>query len=71
MNEPTKPELAVITFGKHKGRTLGWIAENDVMYLDWLQDASCVRNDPVLACSVAAMCRRYREEIAERLGGDD
>ena len=24
-------------FGKHKGRTLGWICENDVPYLSWAQ----------------------------------
>lgn len=26
----------VVTFGKHEGRTLGWLGANDPLYLDWL-----------------------------------
>ena len=30
-----KWQIFVMPFGKHKGKTLQWIAENDQEYIDW------------------------------------
>lgn len=31
-------EDMVMPFGKYRGRTLGWIADANILYLDWLND---------------------------------
>ena len=32
----------IITFGKYKGKTIDWIAENDPSYIIWLNDEQVV-----------------------------
>ena len=38
MSENPDLEAVVMPFGKHKGNSIGWIAENDKGYLVWLHD---------------------------------
>lgn len=33
----------VLTFGKHKGKTVDWITDNDLSYIIWLIDNDVVR----------------------------
>ena len=47
----TTPGDFVVTFGKYKGSTLGWIAERDVAYLKTLATSSKTVNTPERAFS--------------------
>jgi hypothetical protein len=60
----------LVPFGKHKGRSLGWIAQNDLLYLDWLVDVK-VRS-PTLRAAVETVWKKHKQEIADlvRDGGD-
>ncbi len=51
----------LMPFGKHKGKTLGWIAENDVLYLDWLVGSPDLRGP--LRDAVEQMCETWAREI--------
>lgn len=53
------PEQWRMPFGKYKGKSLGWIVRNDLLYMDWLVD---VAREP-LRTSVACLCERYAKEI--------
>jgi len=65
------PEDIGITFGKYRGKTLGWLAENDLSYLDWMRDADCCKRDVLLQRAVESMYRKYTSEIEKRLGEED
>jgi hypothetical protein len=56
------PEALKMPFGKHIGRTLGWIVEHDLLYLDWLVDQEI--RSPQLRAAVRALCDTYAAEIS-------
>ncbi len=51
----------VMPFGKYARKTLGEIADADIRYIDWLQDAQ-VRS-PQLAEAIAVLGIEYAREI--------
>jgi hypothetical protein len=55
-----------MTFGKHKGETLGEILADDPTYLDWLRDAEIRSTD--LADAVEEMNEKYAAEIERAIG---
>lgn len=63
---PGDPGAEVMPFGKYRGKTLGEIAEIDVLYLDWVVDK--IKNRELLA-TVGAVCRIYAHEIDSALAG--
>ena len=64
----TAPEDVVMPFGKYKGRTLGWIADNDLLYLDWLASAE-IRGHR-LQQAVWDICARRAHEIRSLLDAE-
>lgn len=60
-SETPDAESVIMLFGKYKGKTLGWIAENDLLYIDWLTDAD-IRSDD-LADAVAQVAELYSAAI--------
>lgn len=58
----------VMPFGKHKGRTLGDIAEQDVLYLDWLNGRELHGG---LQEAVRWMCEEYAREIERALDDEE
>ena len=62
-------EDVVMPFGKHDGKTLGWIAANDLMYLDWLAGAD-IRSRR-LRRSIDAVARKYAHEIRSVVESED
>lgn len=58
-------EAEVMPFGKYKGKTLGWIANNDILYLDWLvgQDIQNVK----IRLGVGAICQARAGEIEQAM----
>jgi len=62
-NEEPDPNM-LMPFGKYKGKALRWIAENDVLYLDWLAGASLYGP---LEKTVAALCQEFSDEIDKAL----
>jgi len=54
----------VIQFGKHKGKTLRAIAEEEVLYLDWLDTATLC--EP-LKSAVKLVCKRHIHEISDEI----
>lgn len=62
-NAACEPASVLVPFGKHRGRSLGWIAENDLKYLDWLIDAE-VRS-PSLKSAIEAVWKIHEREIAD------
>jgi uncharacterized protein (DUF3820 family) len=57
----TEAKAVVMTFGKHRGRTLGDVLKTDAGYLDWCYD-KC-RGE--LAEAVAVICTQCQDEIAQ------
>jgi len=55
------PEDRVMPFGKHKGKTLGQIAERDLLYVDWL--AGIGLRDHRLQQAVWHICAGRNHEI--------
>jgi exodeoxyribonuclease X-like protein/putative quorum-sensing-regulated virulence factor len=51
----------VMPFGKYKGKTLGDIADEDLLYLDWLNGG--VITSERLMIAVAGICEERRREI--------
>ena len=48
MQAPIKSYDGVLTFGKYKGKTVDWIAENEPGYIVWLQENDvCVVDDEI------------------------
>lgn len=58
-------ENVVMPFGKYKGRTLGDIAADDVLYLDFL--AGCDIKGRQLWKAIGEMCQRFAHEIDSAL----
>lgn len=58
-------ESEIMPFGKHKGKTLGWIADHDILYLDWLvgQEIQSTR----VRLAVYEICRDRASEIEAAL----
>ena len=61
-------EDVVMPFGKHKGRTLGQIGDEDILYLDWLNGLDNLR--PPLREAVADVCERRQHEIESAMADD-
>jgi uncharacterized protein (DUF3820 family) len=55
----------VMPFGKHKGQTFEDIANDDVLYLDWLIGQDWLRGD--LKECVQAACDEFAGEIDRRV----
>ncbi len=58
-------EAVTIPFGSHKGQRLGDIAEDDLLYLDWLNGKD-IRN-PIILKAVAAICAARAAEIEQAI----
>jgi len=58
-------EDVVMPFGKYKGRTLGDIDDDDVLYLDFLAGCNIKSRRPWEA--IGEMCRRFAHEIDSAL----
>ena len=63
------PEEFVMPFGKYKGRTLGDIADDDLLYLDWL--AGIELKDRRLQQAVWHICAKRTHEIESLMAGAD
>ena len=49
----TEDNSSQLTFGRHKGKTLGWVRENDTKYIDYLRANEFVqRSMPSLAAEL-------------------
>ena len=59
-------ESAIMPFGKHKGRSLGDIADDDVLYLDWLIGQDWLKAD--LRECVSVVCESRSKEIDRMIG---
>jgi hypothetical protein len=68
-NAAVEPESVLLPFGKHRGRSLGWIAENDLRYLDWLIDAEI--RSLSLKSAIEATWKMHEREIANLVGEED
>jgi len=53
----------IMPFGKYKGKTLGEIADIDLLYLDWLNDPSRKIKSKWLILSIAEICAERAHEI--------
>jgi DNA-binding Xre family transcriptional regulator len=61
-------EAVVMPFGRHKRKTLGEIADEDLLYLDWARDkAETIR----LAEAIATICEARKTEIDDLLEAKD
>lgn len=58
-----KCEDVLMLFGKHKGKRLGDILDEDAAYLDWLQTAD-ISNEQ-LAAAVAEINLKYQDKIEQ------
>jgi len=56
------PKEVVITFGKYRGKTLGEIADADLLYLYWLNGRNGLKPER-LKDAVADICNRSSREI--------
>lgn len=52
-------------FGKHRGKSLGDIAESDVLYLDWLVGQDWLRGD--LKGAVGLLCEKHARRIQDEV----
>lgn len=68
MNQ-VEPENFVMPFGKHRGKTLGQILDDDAAYLDWLVGLDNLREP--LKSEVEQMNGKYEREIGEAVGEKD
>lgn len=59
----------VLTFGKYKGRSLGWVLGNDPSYIIWLvdNDALSVADELVEEAKSKIAINRYNFENEENL----
>lgn len=57
---PQRDEDIVMPFGRHRGKTLGQIVNDDAGYLDWIVD-KCTADR--LRDAVKRMCDKYAPEI--------
>jgi len=62
---PTKCEDVVMPFGKHQGKRLGDLLDEDPSYLDWLQTADI--SSAMLARAVAEMNEKYEGQIEQAI----
>ena len=54
MQKPIVNYEQVIEFGKHKGKTIDWIAENHPDYIVWLHENQvCVVDEKILDAAIA------------------
>lgn len=53
----------VMPFGKHRGKTLGDIADTDILYLDWINGTD-IRSGQLRA-AVITLCTEYAQEIED------
>ena len=60
-----RSEEVVIPFGKYRGKSLGEIADADLLYLDWLNGLDNLK--PRLMKAVADLCARRAREIDSML----
>lgn len=63
-----KFSTCLMPFGKHKGKSLRWIADNDVLYLDWLVGIE-LRGE--LSTLVPELCREYSTEILDAIADEE
>ena len=68
-NAKPNPEDVIMSFGKYGGQTLGWIADHDLLYLDWLVGAQ-IRSDK-LRQAVFEIAERRAHEIRSLLDSMD
>lgn len=61
-------ENMVMPFGKYKGKTIQWIADNDVLYLDWMMGIDLRGR---LFHAVYDLHTKYEEEIAKKIDEKD
>lgn len=61
--EPPKPADMVLSFGIHSGKTLGWLAENKLSYLEWL--AREARDEKVKAAAIEVYNARFEPKTEE------
>lgn len=54
----------IMPFGKYKGNTLRWIAENDVLYLDWLAG---IETRGQLKLTVILLANQYEDAIEQAM----
>jgi len=60
-----------LPFGKHKGRHLMDVADDDLLYLDWLNgEAWFLERYPRLAQAVAEICATRAHEIDSLIEDD-
>jgi hypothetical protein len=64
LGDAYQPEHLTVPFGKHKGKTLLWIAQNDASYLDRLLGYNLT--DP-LKSAVEKMCQTWSKEIDQSI----
>lgn len=62
------PCLMVMPFGKYRGKTLGEIADADILYLDWLNGQEI--KSPALLKAIAQICADRSHEIDRAMGED-
>lgn len=69
----TAPEDRTMPFGKYRNKTLGEIADADILYLDWLNDPERKLRDRDLAMAIAEICAKRSAQIDAELDrrGDD
>ena len=58
-------ENVVLTFGKYRGKTVGQVAERDVLYLDWLAGLDDL--NPALRAAVLEVHADCEAEIEEAM----
>jgi hypothetical protein len=54
-----------VQFGKHKGKTLGQVAADDLMYLDWMAGQAWLKG--TLLDGVLTLCKLHEREIERRV----
>ena len=61
----TRCEDVVMPFGKHKGKRLGVLLDEDPGYLDWLQTTDITSQ--ALAIAVAEINLKYQDRIEQAI----
>lgn len=65
----SKCEDVTMPFGKHKGKRLGDLVDEDPGYLDWLQTTEI--RSPRLAEAVAEINLKYQDRIEQAINERD
>jgi uncharacterized protein (DUF3820 family) len=68
----TQAKLVVMPFGKHRGKTLGDILDQDAAYLDWLYDKCDNLQLQAAVATINLQCQdRIQQALAQprRYGG--